>query len=131
MLALSSCSDRALQFACRVVSEIGGTTLDADDFLTPQQLSAVLQVPVMTMYEWRCRGDAPPALRVGRHLRYRRTDMDEGTGSRITDSSREERVGGLMVNLRKRITARGAKTARFPLHRPERRAQDQIVREAA
>lgn len=28
-------------------------------------------VPVQTMYTWRHRGEGPPSLKVGRHVRYR------------------------------------------------------------
>jgi excisionase family DNA binding protein len=37
---------------------------------TIQQLSAFLGIPVGTLYQWRHRGDGPPAFRVGRHLRF-------------------------------------------------------------
>ena len=39
-----------------------------------QDVSAFLGVPVATIYQWRVRGDGPPAMRLGRHLRY---DPDE------------------------------------------------------
>ena len=28
-------------------------------------------VPVKTLYQWRHRGEGPPSIRVGRHVRYR------------------------------------------------------------
>ena len=31
---------------------------------------AYLAVPVGTLYQWRHRGEGPPAIRLGRHLRY-------------------------------------------------------------
>ena len=37
---------------------------------TIQQVSAFLGIPVGTLYQWRHRGDGPPAFRVGRHLRF-------------------------------------------------------------
>ena len=40
-----------------------------------QQLADYLDVPVKTLYAWRYRREGPPAFRVGRHLRYRRTDI--------------------------------------------------------
>jgi excisionase family DNA binding protein len=42
---------------------------------TIQQLSEYLQVPVKTIRKWRETGDGPRALTVGRHLRWRRTDV--------------------------------------------------------
>ncbi len=35
-----------------------------------KDVSAFLGVPVATIYQWRVRSDGPPAMRLGRHLRY-------------------------------------------------------------
>jgi excisionase family DNA binding protein len=35
-----------------------------------QDVSAYLEVPVGTLYQWRHRGEGPLAIRLGRHLRY-------------------------------------------------------------
>jgi excisionase family DNA binding protein len=48
-----------------------------------QQLADYLDVPVKTLYAWRYRREGPPAFRVGRHLRYRRTDINEWIELRI------------------------------------------------
>jgi predicted site-specific integrase-resolvase len=45
-----------------------------DRMWTPQDVSAYLQVPVATLYQWRYLGTGPVAYRAGRHLRY---DPDE------------------------------------------------------
>lgn len=37
---------------------------------TVHDVSAFLTVPVGTLYQWRHRGLGPPAVRLGRHLRY-------------------------------------------------------------
>jgi predicted DNA-binding transcriptional regulator AlpA len=37
-----------------------------------EQLSTFLQIPITSLYRWRVRREGPPAIRVGRHLRYRR-----------------------------------------------------------
>jgi excisionase family DNA binding protein len=42
---------------------------------TPE-VAAYLGVPVQTLYVWRTKGEGPPAVRVGRHLRYRWSDVD-------------------------------------------------------
>jgi excisionase family DNA binding protein len=61
-----------------------------------QQLADYLDVPVKTLYAWRYRREGPPAFRVGRHLRYRRCDIqrwieqqiDTGASAfRVTDST--------------------------------------------
>ena len=38
--------------------------------LSVQEVAALLQVPVKTIYEWRCRGDGPTPIKVGRYLRF-------------------------------------------------------------
>ena len=48
-----------------------------DRLLTVEDLADYLGVPVATMYAWRYRHQGPPGFRVGRHLRYRRSDVDE------------------------------------------------------
>jgi excisionase family DNA binding protein len=47
-----------------------------DDLLSPDDLSGLLKVPKSTVYGWRSRGDGPVASKVGRHLRYRRREVD-------------------------------------------------------
>jgi excisionase family DNA binding protein len=39
-------------------------------------LSEMLSVPVTTLYQWRHRGEGPPGYRVGRHVRYRRSEVE-------------------------------------------------------
>jgi excisionase family DNA binding protein len=50
-----------------------GTT---DPLMGPGEVSALLGLPVATLANWRCAGKGPPFLRVGRHVRYRRRDVD-------------------------------------------------------
>jgi excisionase family DNA binding protein len=47
---------------------LGGLVLDP--LWTIQDVSVYLAVPVGTLYQWRHRGEGPPAIRLGRHLRY-------------------------------------------------------------
>ncbi|WP_235950700.1 helix-turn-helix domain-containing protein [Phycicoccus flavus] len=37
---------------------------------TIDDLSAFLGVPVATLYQWRHKGEGPPAMRRGKHLRF-------------------------------------------------------------
>lgn len=46
------------------------------DFLTTEQLSDYLQVPAATVRMWRHNGTGPKGVRLGRHVRYRRSDVD-------------------------------------------------------
>ncbi|MDP9459584.1 MAG: helix-turn-helix domain-containing protein [Actinomycetota bacterium] len=42
---------------------------------TPE-VATYLGVPVQTLYVWRTKGVGPRAVRVGKHLRYRWSDVD-------------------------------------------------------
>ncbi len=44
--------------------------------LRPDELASLLGIPLATIYRWRSRGDGPPGIRVGRHVRYRLEDVD-------------------------------------------------------
>jgi excisionase family DNA binding protein len=43
---------------------------------TLAEVAAYLQVPPKTLHRWRSVGEGPPALKVGRHLRYRWRDVE-------------------------------------------------------
>lgn len=47
-----------------------------DQLLTPEDLAAELQVPVKTLYAWRYQSTGPRSIKVGRHIRYRRSDVE-------------------------------------------------------
>jgi excisionase family DNA binding protein len=57
---------------------IPANLLGADDrgLLTQQQLADELQVSMRTLERWRQEGTGPAFVRVGRSLRYRRSDID-------------------------------------------------------
>jgi predicted DNA-binding transcriptional regulator AlpA len=46
------------------------------EWLTPQQLSGQWGIPIRTLYAWRTRRLGPKAVRIGKHLRYRRDDVE-------------------------------------------------------
>jgi excisionase family DNA binding protein len=48
-----------------------------EPLISAQELAEYLDVPVATLYAWRYRRQGPPGLRVGKHLRYRRIDVNE------------------------------------------------------
>jgi excisionase family DNA binding protein len=47
-----------------------------DRLMTADDVAGYLQVPLETIYKWRHKGSGPLAIKVGRHLRYRRSDVD-------------------------------------------------------
>jgi excisionase family DNA binding protein len=46
------------------------------DVMTVDQVAEYLQIPKQTLYSWNSTGRGPRALKVGRHCRYRRCDVD-------------------------------------------------------
>lgn len=53
-----------------------------DRLLTAREAAEFLQVPLRTLYSWRVEGTAPPAYRLGKHLRFRRGDLDAWVDAR-------------------------------------------------
>jgi excisionase family DNA binding protein len=53
-----------------------------EKLLTPEEVASILGVPRATLYKWRLVGEGPPALKVGKHLRYRPADLDAWLTSR-------------------------------------------------
>lgn len=45
------------------------------DLLDVDGLAALLDVPKATVYAWSTSGQGPDRIRVGRHIRYRRSDV--------------------------------------------------------
>jgi excisionase family DNA binding protein len=44
--------------------------------LRPDEVAALLDVPLRTIYRWRSRHDGPRGYRIGRHVRYRVDDIE-------------------------------------------------------
>lgn len=47
-----------------------------DRLLSAQDVADFLGVPLATLYQWRTKGTAPRAMKVGRHIRFRQADLD-------------------------------------------------------
>ena len=60
-----------------------------DRLLDPRQLADYLKVPVATIYAWRHRGTGPRGFRVGRHLRYRESDIEKWLIDQLAESKQE------------------------------------------
>ena len=58
-----------------------------DRLLTVEDLAGYLDVPVATTYAWRYRRQGPPGFRIGRHLRFRCSDVERWIEDRITQTS--------------------------------------------
>lgn len=48
----------------------------ADRLLTSQEVADYLGVPVQTLYGWRMKGTGPRGIKIGKHVRYRRADVE-------------------------------------------------------
>ncbi|MEV5675399.1 helix-turn-helix domain-containing protein [Streptomyces sp. NPDC052179] len=55
-----------------------------DHYLTPEDLAALLTVPIETLYHWRKRRTGPTGFRVGRHLRYDPTAVRDWINQQTT-----------------------------------------------
>ena len=45
-------------------------------WVSTEELALELDLPITTLYAWRMRRVGPKAVKLGRHLRYRRADVD-------------------------------------------------------
>jgi excisionase family DNA binding protein len=63
------------------------TTIDndtaSDRLLHAIDVSLLLGVPRATLANWRSAGKGPPFVKVGRHVRYRREDVDRWVEAQV------------------------------------------------
>lgn len=59
-----------------------------DEYLSLRELADLLRVPRKTIYGLRYRGEAPPAVRVGRELRFRLSAVEEWIAARTDNGGR-------------------------------------------
>lgn len=64
-----------------------------DRLVSPAELGDYLGVPVQTIYQWRHRGGGPPGYRVGRHVRYRWSDVQGWLADQTDQLPRLSRSG--------------------------------------
>ena len=50
--------------------------MSPEELLSPVELAETLGLSVRTVYNWRVRKVGPPGMRVGRHVRYRKSDVE-------------------------------------------------------
>ena len=53
--------------------------------LRPDEVAAILGVPLRTIYRWRSHHEGPRGYRVGRHVRYRVDDVEQWLDARRDD----------------------------------------------
>jgi predicted DNA-binding transcriptional regulator AlpA len=55
---------------------------NGEGLMSPQDVSDYLQVPVTTLHNWHYSSTGPPCAKIGRHLRYRRVDVEAWVAER-------------------------------------------------
>jgi excisionase family DNA binding protein len=58
---------------------------EPDRLMTIDEVAAYTRLPKLTVYKMRSQGHGPRAARLGKHLRYRRSDVDAWVRSKLDD----------------------------------------------
>lgn len=61
------------------------------EFLTVDDLARLLRVPKATVYRWRSAGDGPRGYTIGRHVRFRRAEVETWLEERADEPNRTPR----------------------------------------
>ena len=56
------------------------------EWLGPKELAAEFGVPVTTVYQWNSKLTGPRAAHIGRHVRYRRADVEAWIAEQYRDA---------------------------------------------
>ena len=59
------------------------------DFLDSNQAAGYLGLKRTTLEAWRCRGGGPKFVKLGRLVKYRRSDLDEFIEARVRSNTSE------------------------------------------
>jgi hypothetical protein len=59
-----------------------------EKLLTPDELAAILVIPVRTLAKWRSQRTGPVALTIGNHVRYRQVHISAWLAERELEASR-------------------------------------------
>ncbi|CAN5149055.1 hypothetical protein BH09ACT8_BH09ACT8_59030 [soil metagenome] len=66
-----------------VARQSGNNTNPADVWLTADEFAARIQIPKTTVKDWRVDGRGPQFAKVGRHVRYRLSDVQKWEGEQF------------------------------------------------
>ncbi|MGI8615291.1 MAG: helix-turn-helix transcriptional regulator [Actinomycetota bacterium] len=58
------------------------------EWISPEGLAVWLGVPRSTIYEWRLKGTGPAGVKVGKHVRFRRAEVERW----LAERAHEERA---------------------------------------
>ena len=68
------------------VTSVGPAAWTDEDYLTPDELSACLKIPVKTLAAWRSKREGPLFHRMGVHVRYLMVDLDAWRAERAEEA---------------------------------------------
>jgi excisionase family DNA binding protein len=63
------------------------TEIASDALATPEEIAELLRVPVQLLYRWRYERKGPPSFRIGRYVRYRRSEVERWLDSQAAGDS--------------------------------------------
>lgn len=49
---------------------------ESKEWQSPEEVAEEFGIPVGTVYAWRYKGTGPRGYKIGRHVRYKRADLD-------------------------------------------------------
>jgi excisionase family DNA binding protein len=61
---------------------------EPDEILTTDEVAALLKVPKATLYKWTAERTGPPFYRLGKHQRWKRSEVMAWFDERIDELSR-------------------------------------------
>lgn len=62
-----------------------GDALDTETLMSPQELADMLGLPLAAIYNFNYRGTGPRRISVGRHVRYRRSEVESWLDAQYVD----------------------------------------------
>ena len=83
---MASASDTGLTRAATATVREAAEKAGAE-YLTPEDLAVLFEVPVSTIYGWRQKHYGPRAAKIGKHLRYRRVEVDRWVAQQMAASA--------------------------------------------
>lgn len=72
--AQANAGDRRMQSVVHEKSDLGMTA--TEKLWSTQELADFLGLPIQTIYQWRKRNYGPPGRKMGKHIRYRRSEVE-------------------------------------------------------
>ena len=59
----------------------------SDELIGPEALAEYLGIPLLSIYIMNSKGTGPRRIKIGKHVRYRRTDVDAWLNGKAIESA--------------------------------------------